>query len=263
MARFVLIDLDFNDASKIINLPDPSSDQDAATKAYVDSLIQGLAWKDDVVVSTQGNVDLSAPGSSIDGVTMSNNERFLARNQTDQTENGIYIFNGSATPATRASDADETDDLTNAVVTVNEGTDAGATFRQSTNEPSIGVDNIVWEAFGTAVPAASESTAGKIEIATQSETDTGTDDTRAITPDKLANWADAPKRHAQDIGDGSATSYTVTHNLGTKDVTVQVFRTSGNFDEVFVEVRRNSTNSVDILFDTAPASNAFRVVIVG
>ncbi len=38
-------------------------------------------------------------------------------------------------------------------------------------------------------PDATETTKGKAEIATQSETDTGTDDTRIVTPLKLANYS--------------------------------------------------------------------------
>jgi hypothetical protein len=68
---------------------------------------------------------------------------------------------------------------------------------------------------------------------------------------------------AADVGDGTSTTITVTHNLGTKDVTVQVYTKSGNFDTVICDVYRNATNTVQLLFATAPASNAYRVVVQG
>lgn len=63
-------------------------------------------WKDPVRVVTTANISLAAPGTTIDGVTLANGESFLAAFQTTGSENGIYVFNGSAVPATRRVDAD-------------------------------------------------------------------------------------------------------------------------------------------------------------
>ena len=93
------------------------------------------------------------------------------------------------------------------------------------------------------------------------QTDAGTDDLRAITPLKLATSTLASKKYAANVGDGSLTSITVTHNLGTRDVDVTVYRNSGNYDEVLVEVRRTSINAVTLVFDNPPAANAYRVKV--
>lgn len=68
-------------------------------------------------------------------------------------------------------------------------------------------------------------------------------------------------QYAADIGNGSATTITVTHSLGSRDVIVQVYRNSGNYDEVIVETRRTTTNAVDLVFATAPTTNQYRVVV--
>lgn len=47
--------------------------------------------------------------------------------------------------------------------------------------------------------AATESASGKIEIATQDETDAGTDDNRAITPEKLAAYSELAINKGHDI----------------------------------------------------------------
>lgn len=63
--------------------------------------------------------------------------------------------------------------------------------------------------------------------------------------------------------DGSATSYTVQHGLGTRDVIVQVYTTASPYDTVYTDVERTDTNNVTIKFASAPADDAYRVVITG
>ena len=64
------------------------------------------------------------------------------------------------------------------------------------------------------------------------------------------------------IGDGSATSYAITHNRSTTDVMVQVYDASSN-DTVFANVTRNSTSQVTVSFASAPSTNAYKVVVIG
>lgn len=263
MAKQVLTDLDFNSVARITNLPAPTLDAHAATKGYVDSAVEGLAWKDSCRVGTQANLTIASPGATIDGITMATNDRVLVRAQTTQSQNGIYIWNGAATPMTRALDANTAAELEQAVVTVEEGTSAGATFRQTAVNFTLDTGNVLWTSFGTAAPAATETTAGIAEIATQAEVNAGSDNTRIVTPAGLAGWTGRPLKFQQLIGDGSATQYTVTHNLNTRDVQASVYRNSGAYDEVLCDVEYTTVNSVTVRFATAPASNAFRVVIDG
>lgn len=257
----VLRSLNFGSLARIFGLPSPLQADEPATKGYVDSIVEGLAWKDNVRVATQGNLNLASPGATIDGITMTSLDRVLVRSQTTTSQNGIYIWNGASTPMTRSLDANTAGELTNAVVSVDSGTSAGATFRQSAVGFVLDTDPVVWGPFGTTAGAATESSAGIAELATQSETDTGTDDARIVTPLKLANWSGRSRRMGQDIGDGSATSFTVTHNFNSRDVKVEVIRNSGNYDSVLTEVRRTSLNAVTIVVDSAPGVNALRVLV--
>lgn len=263
MARKFFTDLDLQSASKVINVPSPSANGDAVPKSYVDSLVEGLAWKDSCRVATQANLNLSSPGATIDGVSMASQDRVLVRSQSTASENGIYVWNGSAVALTRSLDASTFTELEQAVTTVEEGTSAGTSYRQDQVNGTIGSSTISWVTFGTSAPAASETTAGIAEIATQAETDAGTDDLRIVTPAKLANWSGRLRKYATSIGDGSATSYTITHNLSTRDVIIRVFPNSGNYDDVEVDVYRPSTTTATLVFATAPASNAYRVVVLG
>lgn len=263
MAKQVLSNLDFNGVAKLVNLPDPTDAQDAATKAYVDAAIEGINWKASVVVAAATNVSLATPGDTIDGVTLAVNDRILLMGQTAAKENGIYIYNGPAVALTRSNDANITTELNEAVTTVKSGTYAGSSFRQTTVDPVVDTDDLVWDSFGSTVPPADEDTAGILEVATQQEVDDGVADDKIVTPEKLANWANRKLKYEQTIGDGSATAITVTHNLGTKDVQVDVYRNSGNFDSVICDVKRIDDNSVQFGFAAAPSADQFKVVIIG
>ena len=70
-------------------------------------------------------------------------------------------------------------------------------------------------------------------------------------------------KYSLTIGDGAATSYGVTHSLGTQDVIVTVREVASPYNIVYPDIQITSTNVVTILFGTAPASNAYRVTVVG
>ena len=70
------------------------------------------------------------------------------------------------------------------------------------------------------------------------------------------------RKYAETLG-SSATSYTITHNLETTDVTVQIFEAATPFAQVEADVQRSAANSVTINFASAPAAGEYRVVVVG
>ena len=93
------------------------------SKEYVDAVKVGLDFKDSVRVASTGNVTISNPGASIDGVTLSSGDRVLLKNQSTASENGIYVFNGSSSAMTRATDANADAEVTSGMFTfVEEGT---------------------------------------------------------------------------------------------------------------------------------------------
>lgn len=93
------------------------------SKEYVDAVKVGLDFKDSVRVASTGNVTISNPGASIDGVTLTDDDRVLLKNQSTASENGIYVFNGSSSAMTRATDANADAEVTSGMFTfVEEGT---------------------------------------------------------------------------------------------------------------------------------------------
>jgi hypothetical protein len=146
--------LDANN-NKIINLTDPTADADAATKAYVDAAIAGLAWKESAHLFADANVALTGTTGTlvIDGhaalVTADAGYRILLTGQTDTTENGIYSYtdDGANYTLVRADDADTLAELVGAAVFVKEGTQYGATSWVQTEYTLASFSDLTWIQF--------------------------------------------------------------------------------------------------------------------
>jgi hypothetical protein len=127
----------------------PVGNLDLTNKVYVDSAIVGISWKQPVVAGTLStNITLSG-AQSIDGVSVVAGERVLVKNQTDQSQNGIYV---AATGAwSRAPDADTWDDLVSALVFIESGTQAGtAWYCPIQPGGTLGTTSITWSNFSIA-----------------------------------------------------------------------------------------------------------------
>jgi hypothetical protein len=70
------------------------------------------------------------------------------------------------------------------------------------------------------------------------------------------------RKATANVGNGTNTSFAVTHDLGTRDVEVQVYD-NATYETVEVDVVRTDSNNVTVSFTVAPANNAYRVVVIG
>lgn len=68
---------------------------------------------------------------------------------------------------------------------------------------------------------------------------------------------------AKDIGDGTATEFTISHNLNTQDVVITVRENNAPFTQVITDIEVTDANNIKVKFAKAPAQNEYRVIIVG
>jgi hypothetical protein len=140
--------------NKITGLGTPTADADAATKAYVDAATAGLNVHAAVQAATTANITLASAlenGDTLDGVTLATGNRVLVKNQTDKTENGIYVVKASGAPD-RADDYNTAGEVdAGDFIFVEAGTANGKTGYVQTNViTTVGSDNIEFTQFSGA-----------------------------------------------------------------------------------------------------------------
>ena len=233
-----------------------------------------------------------------DGVTPSLNDRILVKDQTAAAQNGIYTLTtvGSGSTnwvLTRATDFDTPTEIAGGDFTfVDNGTTLANTGWVQVDEvTSVGSDPIIWQQFsgagtytasngvlltGTNFTFAPRSGYGlatgasgaEIKLATTSGLNLSSDlavgagnGISVLTNTVAIDSSVVVSKYAANVGDGSATSYTITHNLGTRDVIVSVYEASGSYAEVICDVNHATTNTITLLFSVAPTLNQYRVVV--
>lgn len=133
----------------------PQQSLEAATKAYVDAVSEGLHIHASCAAATSANVNITTglePGDVIDGVTLAEGDRVLVKSQTNSAQNGIYVVQASGA-ALRASDFNEPMEVDGGdFVFVTGGTlyDNTGWVQTTTNVVTIGTDPIVFTQFSGA-----------------------------------------------------------------------------------------------------------------
>lgn len=107
--------------------------------------------KQPVRAASTANVNIASPGTTLDAVTLASGDRLLLKNQSTASQNGIYVWTGSATALTRATDADAAVDFVYGFLTyVREGTANGSTYWTFNQSAAITLETtaITFGSFG-------------------------------------------------------------------------------------------------------------------
>ena len=284
---------------KITGLADPEDDMDAANKRYVDAATAGLSWKQAVnllydaaipVLSGSGATQLIVDGHTVLGDADTGYRLLLAGGTSTD---GIYVYesvDGDWT-LTRAADADVYTELKGAAVFVMEGDNYGSTSWVQSSHYITSFTGQAWVQFsgqgtytaGDGLELNGSEFSAKLDGATLQKSNDGlkvnlntggaileddglyvnTGTGLTISGNELQIDTNVVARKvAESVGNGTLTSFVLTHNFGTRDVTVTVYDTA-SYAEVFTDVAHSTINTVTVSFAEAPTTNQYRVVIVG
>ena len=227
----------------------------------------------DPVITLSGDVTGSATMTNLGNVTIATTiEPNSVALGTDTTGSYISTISGTAGEITVSGSGSESaavtiglpDDVTiTGDLTINGNLDVQGSINSiSTTEVNI-VDNKV--VLNTNVTGAPSADAGlKVNRGTSADVEllwNETADQWTLTNDGT-NYHEITRKYKTTLNT-SATSYTVTHNLGTKDTVVSIYEVASPFAEVLADVEHTSDSAITIKFAVAPTAGEYRVVVIG
>lgn len=247
---------------KISNVADPSAAQDVVNLQYLQAFLRGLDWKASVRAAASTNINTSSPGATIDGVSMASNDRVLLMGQSTGSQNGIWVWNGAASAMTRAVDADVDAEVTSGLaVTATEGTANGdKAWVLTTNDPIVvGTTALVFAQLGGGGSAytngAGLSLTGNVFAVVPGAGILADGTSTRIDPSVVV------RKFAANVGDNSSTNIDLAHNFGTRDITWNCYLSTTPWVDQNVRAERLDTNTLRLVFPTAPTTNQYRAVV--
>lgn len=145
-------DVNLSGGGEVLGLPaTPSGDTAATSKAYVDSVAQGLTTHPSVLAMSDSDQTLTGP-ATIDTVVLATTDRVLLTGQTDASENGIWVVN-TAGAWSRATDMDTGYQAAGSFVFVTGGSaylKTGWVCTAPAVNDTVGTDDLPFEQFSAA-----------------------------------------------------------------------------------------------------------------
>lgn len=272
----------------LTNLADPVGATDGATRqfvlAQVSSAVQGLQLKPTAQVATAAALPANTylNGSSGVGATLTATangaltvdtsyavvagDYVLVKNEVASANNGLYVVTqaGNASALyilTRHMDMDQSTEFGGAAIPVaNNG---------AANKNSFWVCNVANSiTVGTTAVALTQIAAPTSLAGTSSILLSGGLISAIVTTGLVVTGAGigvdytvTASRYSTTIGDGTTTTFTVTHNLNTRAVSITVKQAAAPYQIVFTETDAPTVNTATIAFNTAPTAGQYLVVI--
>lgn len=199
--------------NKLTNLATGVSGTDAVNVTQLTDAITNAAvpykFKNPARLAATGNVNIASPGTStFDGVTANNNDRIFLGNQSTASQKGMYVFNGSGSPMTRATDFDTWAEIPAAFFAVEEGTTLHDTLWLNTNDDG-GTLNTTAITFIQLPTSAGYTTANFVDGEVMGGTIDGSNDTFTLAVSPTAG-SQHIYYNGQRLRSGAGNDYTIS-----------------------------------------------------
>ncbi len=240
------------------------------------------------VVCTATNVTISAPGATLDGFAMSAGQRVLLVSQTTSSQNGLWIWNGAASAMTRPADypaGGATQAYDGLEVFVNNGTlhrgETWIVLGPGGSSYTIDSSSVPWTAtsvnigtnrpfgiLGSVYGGSGADLSAAVQGAIPYFSATGVEGASAAgTAGQMlqSGGTGAPvfKAYKFAQNNANAATTTVTHNLGTTDIQVQMWELGGSKRAVITEFDIVDANNITVNHPASPAAGTYRIVVLG
>lgn len=77
-----------------------------------------------------------------------------------------------------------------------------------------------------------------------------------------ASWVNSAASYSATIGDGSSTSFVLTHNLNTREVVVSLVGATSPYESYHTDWNATTENTITVYFASAPGLNSIKVKIL-
>tara|TARA_R110000803_G_scaffold46013_4_gene96650 strand:+ start:3331 stop:5571 length:2241 start_codon:yes stop_codon:yes gene_type:complete len=249
------------DSHKITSLLDPTAAQDAATKNYVDTTFAGSG-----ALIYQGGYDATsaAPSAGVKqgwtyAVTVAGTGS-PAGFWSPTLEVGDLIIANQDTPV----DAGDWTEI-NKNIDVATGTVLGIVNVPAVGGLSISSGAVSLPNVGTAATVGGVAKSLVLTTDTKGRVSSATAGDIQIAASQVTNFCaevESCQTAREKVGTiGSATSWTITHNFGTRNVVATVYQNSGSYQEVKTTITRPTVNTVVISVAFAVGANALNYML--
>ena len=222
---------------------DLNTAQTLTNKTLTSPVVSGLYLSDNNIV-IEGTNDTNE-------TTLVFTDPTADRTITFKDETGTVAFTADITSAINALTTSDIEEGTRLYFTDERAQDAVGNIVSGSNSLAVtyndGTPSITFDTTLATTSYLSKSSGLAVDISAL--------ETKLVT-DKFT------KKAAANVGNGTNTSFAVAHNLNSRDVVVNVYDNS-NWETVEVDVVRTDADTVTVTFASAPASNAYRVVVIG
>jgi len=272
-------------SQRLTNMANPTSGSDGVNLTTLQSYVQGVEQRLTADYATTAalptltysngtagvGATLTATANAalaVDGQSPTAGSLVLVKDQASAFQNGLYTVTqagsaGAPFILTRHTSLDESAEITGALIAIEAGTaNVGRLYLlTATSAVTVGTTalNFTYVNGPTTYTGSNGVNVSGLNITGVADPSGGL----TVGASGFAAGSSIPRIYRGNVGDGTSTSITVTHNLNTRDVQVSLIEAASPYNLVETDVQAATVNTVTLIFTVAPTTNQYRVLVVG